>query len=99
MLDRARAVIIGSGICGSSIALHLAQLGWADIVMLEQGALTRDGGRYSIANDRMPGAIASLAKQLLEMEATGDRARVEKDSGRRVYDALRPAPGRVGFVH
>jgi hypothetical protein len=26
----------------------------------------------------MPGAIAELAKQLLEMEATGDRNRVEK---------------------
>ena len=28
--------------------------------------------------DRMPAAIASLAKELLEQEATGDRARTEK---------------------
>jgi hypothetical protein len=47
--------------------------------LFEQRAITRDAptGRYAIAIDRMPGAIASLAKQLLEMEATGDRARVE----------------------
>jgi hypothetical protein len=47
--------------------------------LTEQGAITRDPatGRYAIADDRMPAAIASLAKQLLEMEATGDRARVE----------------------
>ena len=45
----------------------------------EQGAIARDAatGRYTIAMDRIPTAVASLAKQLLEMEATGDRARVE----------------------
>jgi hypothetical protein len=54
----------------------------------EQGAITRTAGvagapgratagYYAIVMDRMPAAIASLAKQLLEMEATGDRRRVE----------------------
>jgi hypothetical protein len=45
----------------------------------EQGAIARDAatGRYAIAMERMPAAIALLARQLLEMEATGDRARVE----------------------
>lgn len=45
----------------------------------EQGAITRDPatGRYAIAMDRVPGAISSLAKELLSMEATGDQARVE----------------------
>ncbi|MBI3669482.1 MAG: Zn-dependent hydrolase, partial [Acidobacteria bacterium] len=46
----------------------------------EQGAITRDAasGRYVVDYARMPQAIATLAKELLEMEATGDRARVEK---------------------
>ena len=37
--QQARIVIIGTGICGSSIAYHLALLGWTDIVLLEQGTL------------------------------------------------------------
>ena len=47
--------------------------------LVEHGAITRDpgSGRYAIGIERMPAAIASLAKELLEMEATGDRARVE----------------------
>jgi hypothetical protein len=47
--------------------------------LAERGAVTRDAAtaRYSIAMERMPVAIAALAKELLEQEATGDRARVE----------------------
>jgi Peptidase family M49 len=46
----------------------------------EQGAITRDAktGRYAIDYAKMPGAIASLAKELLEIEATGDRNRAEQ---------------------
>jgi sarcosine dehydrogenase len=36
----ARAVIIGGGIVGCSVAYHLAKLGWKDIVLLEQGRLS-----------------------------------------------------------
>ncbi len=45
----------------------------------ERGAISRDSksGRYVIDFARMPGAIAALAKELLEIEATGDRARAE----------------------
>ena len=43
-----------------------------------QGAITRDAtGRYAVVLEKMPGAIAALAKELLEQEATGDRARSE----------------------
>ncbi len=44
-----------------------------------QGAITRDGssGRYAVVVEKMPAAIAGLAKELLEQEATGDRARSE----------------------
>ncbi len=46
---------------------------------LERGVISRDAasGRYAIDFDRMPEAVAALAKELLEQEATGDRARVE----------------------
>lgn len=38
--SHARAVIIGGGIIGCSIAYHLTKLGWRDVVLLEQGRLT-----------------------------------------------------------
>src|SRR6201997_1724943 len=37
---RAQVVIVGAGVIGCSIAYHLAHLGWTDVVLLEQHALT-----------------------------------------------------------
>jgi hypothetical protein len=45
----------------------------------ERGAIQRESsGQYSIDYARMPQALADLAKELLEIEATGDRERAEK---------------------
>ena len=38
--DHARVVVIGGGIIGTSVAYHLALLGWKDIVLLERDRLT-----------------------------------------------------------
>ncbi|MDH5243686.1 MAG: FAD-dependent oxidoreductase [Chloroflexota bacterium] len=38
--DHAQAVIIGGGISGTSIAYHLAKLGWRDVILLERRQLT-----------------------------------------------------------
>src|SRR5438093_12253564 len=40
MRDRARAVVIGGGVGGTSIAYHLTQLGWSDVVLVERADLT-----------------------------------------------------------
>jgi 4-methylaminobutanoate oxidase (formaldehyde-forming) len=37
---RARVVIIGGGVIGTSIAYHLGHLGWSDVVLLERDRLT-----------------------------------------------------------
>ena len=37
---RARAVVIGGGIIGASVAYHLAELGWTDTVLLERGRVS-----------------------------------------------------------
>jgi hypothetical protein len=44
-----------------------------------RGVIARDPGtgRYAIEIERMPAAIADLARELLEQEASGDRARAE----------------------
>jgi len=38
--SKARAVIIGGGVIGCSIAYHLGKLGWRDVVLLERKQLT-----------------------------------------------------------
>jgi hypothetical protein len=44
----------------------------------QEKAITRDAsGRYAIDYARIPTAIAELAKEVLEIEATGDRTRAE----------------------
>ncbi|MBN8631953.1 MAG: GcvT family protein [Rhodobacterales bacterium] len=37
---RARAVVIGGGVSGCSVAYHLAKAGWSDVVLLERRKLT-----------------------------------------------------------
>jgi glycine cleavage system aminomethyltransferase T/glycine/D-amino acid oxidase-like deaminating enzyme len=54
MQDQTRVVIIGSGIAGCNIAYHLTELGWRDIVVVEQGPLI--GGTTSHA----PGLVGQL---------------------------------------
>ncbi len=45
----------------------------------DHNAITRDqSGRYVVNYARMPAVIADLARELLQMEATGNRARVEQ---------------------
>jgi hypothetical protein len=44
----------------------------------ERGAITRDStGRYGVDYAKVPDAVAAVTKELLEIEATGDRARAE----------------------
>ena len=52
----ARAVIIGAGIVGCSVAYHLTKLGWRDVVVVEQGPLFETGGSTSHA----PGLVFQL---------------------------------------
>ena len=47
--SQARAVIIGAGIVGCSVAYHLTRLGWRDIVVVDQGPLFETGGSTSHA--------------------------------------------------
>jgi hypothetical protein len=55
--------------------------------LARQHAIVRENsGRYSVDYGRIPGALADLAKELLEIEATGDRSRAEKWFAK--YDAM-----------
>ena len=49
MKTDAAVVVIGAGIVGCSTAYHLAQLGWTNMVVVEQGPLFATGGSTSHA--------------------------------------------------
>jgi hypothetical protein len=57
--------------------------------LFEQKAITQSGVRYAIDFERIPAAMSALAKELLEIEATGDRTRAERWFAR--YDQMPPA--------
>ena len=40
MTDQARVVVIGGGITGCSVAYHLAEAGWHDVILVEKAGLT-----------------------------------------------------------
>src|SRR4051794_3908182 len=47
----ARAVVIGAGIVGNSLAYHLAELGWTDLVLIDKGPLPNPGGSTGHASN------------------------------------------------
>jgi glycine cleavage system aminomethyltransferase T/glycine/D-amino acid oxidase-like deaminating enzyme len=47
----ARAVVIGAGIVGNSLAYHLAELGWTELVLLDKGPLPNPGGSTGHASN------------------------------------------------
>jgi glycine cleavage system aminomethyltransferase T/glycine/D-amino acid oxidase-like deaminating enzyme len=47
----ARVLVIGAGIVGNSIAYHLAELGWKEIVLLDKGPLPNPGGSTGHASN------------------------------------------------
>jgi hypothetical protein len=66
----------------------------------EQGAIVESGLRYGLDYSKMPAAFERLAKELLEQEATGDRARVEAWFAKyeKMPGTLRLALGGTGDV-
>jgi 4-methylaminobutanoate oxidase (formaldehyde-forming) len=68
--NTARAVIIGGGIIGCSVAYHLAKLGWKDIVLLERKKLTSGTTWHAaglIAQLRATSNMTKLAKYSQEL--------------------------------
>ena len=70
--SHASAVIIGGGVIGCSVAYHLAELGWTDIVLLERKQLTSGTTWHAaglIAQLRATQNMTRLAKYSQELYA------------------------------
>ena len=71
--SQARVVIIGGGVVGCSVAYHLAELGWSDIVLLERKSLTCGTTWHAaglIAQLRATQNMTRLAKYSQELYAS-----------------------------
>ena len=77
--DAARIVVIGGGIMGCSVAYHLSQLGEKDVVLLEQGRLTRGTTWHA----------AGLVGQLRTHESMTRLIRYSTE----LYSSSKPRPG------
>ncbi len=88
--DKARAVIIGGGIAGCSVAYHLTKLGWTDVVLLERKKLTS-------------GTTWHAAGLIAQLRATANMTRLAKYS-QELYGSLEAETGiatgfrRVGSI-
>ena len=99
MTDWSRVVIIGGGVAGSSIAYHLARMGWRDVVVLERGDLT-SGSTFHSAG--LVGQLrSSVALTRINMASVDlyDRLREEtgRDPGWRKVGSLRLASSKERF--
>src|SRR5436305_15344114 len=47
----ARAVVIGAGIVGNSLAYWLSELGWTELVLIDKGPLPNPGGSTGHASN------------------------------------------------
>ncbi|MEQ8353979.1 MAG: FAD-dependent oxidoreductase [Kiloniellaceae bacterium] len=71
--SQARAVIVGGGVIGCSVAYHLSKLGWRDVVLLERKQLTCGTTWHAaglIGQLRATSNMTQLAKYTAELYAT-----------------------------
>ena len=81
---KARAVIIGGGVIGCSIAYHLGKIGWKDVVLLERKKLTS-------------GTTWHAAGLIAQLRATKNMTRLAKYS-QELYQELEKETGlSTGF--
>lgn len=88
--SEAKVVIIGGGVIGCSIAYHLAQLGWTDIVLLERKQLTSGTTWHAaglIGQMRATLNMTKLAKYSAELY-TGLEAETGVATGFKQYGSL-----------
>ena len=77
--SRARVVVIGGGVIGTSVAYHLTRSGWDDVLLLEQGSLS--GGTTWHAAGLVGPLRASESGTRLVQYSAELYARLEEETG------------------
>src|SRR5437763_4566796 len=77
--SRARVVIVGGGVGGTSIAYHLAQLGERDVVLLDRAELTSGSTFHSAGLVGQLRASVSLTKMMMHSVELYRRLREESE--------------------
>jgi glycine cleavage system aminomethyltransferase T/glycine/D-amino acid oxidase-like deaminating enzyme len=67
--DSAKAVVIGCGIVGNSVAYHLTDQGWSDVVLVDKGPLPNPGGSTGHASNFIYPVDHSKEMTLLTLES------------------------------
>jgi glycine cleavage system T protein len=93
---RARVVIIGGGVGGTSIAYHLVQHGWRDVVLLERAQLTSGSTFHSAGLVGQLRSTMPLTRLMMDSVALYARLKDETgvDVGWRPVGSLRLASSR-----
>jgi 4-methylaminobutanoate oxidase (formaldehyde-forming) len=89
--ERARVVVVGGGIIGTSVAYHLAQLGWTDVVLLERDRLT-SGTTWHAAGLMVTFGSTSETSTQMRKYTRDLYARLEAETG------LATGLKQVGFI-
>jgi 4-methylaminobutanoate oxidase (formaldehyde-forming) len=63
--DSARCVIVGGGVGGTSLAYHLAELGWNDVVLVDRNQLTSGSTFHSAGLVGQLRGSVSLTKMMM----------------------------------
>jgi glycine cleavage system aminomethyltransferase T/glycine/D-amino acid oxidase-like deaminating enzyme len=78
--DRARVVVVGGGVIGTSVAYHLAHMGWKDVVLLERDRLT-SGSTWHAAGLMVTFGSTSETSTELRKYTRDLYARLEAETG------------------
>ncbi len=89
--NRARVVVIGGGIIGCSVAYHLGELGWDDVVVLERDRIT-SGTTWHAAGLMCTFGSTSHTSTEMRLYTRDLYARLEQETGQAT--GFRP----VGFI-
>ena len=76
-MDHARAVIIGGGVGGTSIAYHLAERGWTDILLVDRAELTSGSTFHSAGLVGQLRSSVTLTRMMMDGVALYRRLREE----------------------